>query len=56
MLIYHVDRLTRRPIELEQFLDMLTAAKIRRVRFVASSKMPSWITGISLLSLGGARR
>jgi len=34
VLIYHVDRLTRRPIELEQFLDVLGVAKVRHVRFV----------------------
>lgn len=39
MLIYHVDRLTRRPIELEQFLDVLTAAKVRHVRFVAGGDL-----------------
>jgi site-specific DNA recombinase len=38
-LIYHVDRLTRRPIELEQFLDVLTAAKVRHVRFVAGGEL-----------------
>ena len=39
VLIYHVDRLTRRPIELEQFLDVLTAAKVRQVRFVAGGDL-----------------
>jgi site-specific DNA recombinase len=39
VLIYHVDRLTRRPIELEPFLDVLTAAKVRRVRFVAGGDL-----------------
>ena len=39
VLIYHVDRLTRRPIELEQFLDVLTAAKVRHVRFVAGGDL-----------------
>ncbi len=38
VLIYHVDRLTRRPIELEQFLDVRTAAKVRHVRFVAGGR------------------
>jgi site-specific DNA recombinase len=32
---YHVDRLTRRPIELEQFVETVTAAGVRHVRFVA---------------------
>lgn len=39
MLIYHVDRLTRRPIELEQFLDVLNAAKVRHARFVAGGDL-----------------
>lgn len=39
VLIYHVDRLTRRPIELEQFLDVLTAARVRHVRFVAGGDL-----------------
>ena len=34
VLVYHVDRLTRRPIELEQFLGVVDAAKVRHVRFV----------------------
>jgi site-specific DNA recombinase len=36
ILIYHPDRLTRRPLELEQFLEILSAAKVRDVRFVSS--------------------
>jgi hypothetical protein len=39
VLVYHVDRLTRWPIELEQFLDVLTAAKVRHVRFVAGGDL-----------------
>jgi site-specific DNA recombinase len=39
VLIYHVDRLTRRPIELEQFLDVLTAAKVGKVGFVAGGDL-----------------
>ncbi len=39
VVIYHVDRLTRRPIELEQFLDVLTAAKVRQVRFIAGGDL-----------------
>jgi DNA invertase Pin-like site-specific DNA recombinase len=35
VVVYHVDRLTRRPIELEQFLEVVTAASVRHVRFVA---------------------
>jgi site-specific DNA recombinase len=39
VIVYHVDRLTRRPIELEQFLDVLTAAKVNHVRFVAGGDL-----------------
>ena len=34
VIVYHVDRLTRRPIELEQFLGTVTAAKVQHIRFV----------------------
>lgn len=34
VLVYHVDRLTRRPIELEEFLSTLDEGKVRHVRFV----------------------
>lgn len=37
VIVYHVDRLTRRPIELEQFLDTIATAKVRHVRFVAGA-------------------
>ena len=36
---YHVDRLTRRPIELEQFLETLTAAGVRHVRFASGGEL-----------------
>jgi DNA invertase Pin-like site-specific DNA recombinase len=35
VIVYHIDRLTRRPVELERFLAVLDAAKVRQVRFVA---------------------
>lgn len=35
VVVYHADRLTRRPIELEQFLEVVTAAGVAHVRFVA---------------------
>jgi len=35
VLVYHPDRLTRRPLELEQFLETVTAAGVRHVRFVS---------------------
>jgi len=34
VLVYHIDRLTRRPIELEEFLAVVDQAKVRHVRFV----------------------
>lgn len=36
---YHVDRLHRRPIELEQFLETVTAAGVRHVRFVSGGDL-----------------
>ena len=37
VLVYHLDRLVRRPLELEQFLPVLAAADVRQVRFVSSA-------------------
>lgn len=37
MIVYHADRLTRRPIELEQFLEVITTAGLGHVRFVAGA-------------------
>jgi DNA invertase Pin-like site-specific DNA recombinase len=34
VIVYHVDRLTRRPVELEEFVSALDTAKVRHVRFV----------------------
>lgn len=39
VVVYHVDRLTRRPIELEQFVNVLTAASVRQVRFVSGGDL-----------------
>jgi DNA invertase Pin-like site-specific DNA recombinase len=47
---YHPDRLTRRPIELEQFVDTVTAAGVRHVRFVAGGPV-NVADGDSLLVL-----
>src|SRR5438477_4773623 len=38
VLIYHVDRLTRRPKELEEFVEVIDAAKVRHVRFVVGDR------------------
>ena len=37
VIVYHQDRLTRRPIELEQFVEVITVAGVRDVRFVAGA-------------------
>lgn len=37
VIVYHADRLTRRPIELEQFLAVLSAAGVSQVKFVAGT-------------------
>lgn len=34
VVVYHLDRLTRRPLELEEFFAVTDAAKVRHVRFV----------------------
>jgi DNA invertase Pin-like site-specific DNA recombinase len=36
---YHADRLTRRPIELERFVETVTAAGVRHVRFVSGGEL-----------------
>lgn len=38
VIVYHVDRLTRRPIELEQFLEVLGRAGVTKVRFVSGGE------------------
>ncbi|MGB6059417.1 MAG: recombinase family protein, partial [Microthrixaceae bacterium] len=37
VIVYHADRLTRRPIELEQFLDVVSGAGVSQVKFVAGT-------------------
>lgn len=39
VLVYHPDRLTRRPVEIEQFVEVLTDAKVRHVRFAAGGEL-----------------
>src|SRR5690606_26229780 len=50
VIVYHVDRLTRRPIELEQFVQVAEAAGIAGVRFVAGDDL-NLGDGDSLLGL-----
>ncbi|KGN31248.1 hypothetical protein N798_09300 [Knoellia flava TL1] len=47
VIVYHVDRLTRRPIELEEFVATLDAARIRHVRFVVGDS--DMMTGDGLM-------
>jgi DNA invertase Pin-like site-specific DNA recombinase len=54
VLVYHVDRLTRRPIELEQFLAIVDAAKLRHVRFVAGDMDLGTGDGLLIARLLGA--
>ena len=37
VVVYHLDRLTRRPVELEHFLSVVEVARLRHLRFVAGS-------------------
>jgi DNA invertase Pin-like site-specific DNA recombinase len=39
VIVYHADRLTRRPIELEQFLETVTAAGVKHVKFVSGGDL-----------------
>lgn len=39
VVVYHTDRLTRRPIELEQFVNVLTGASVHHVRLVAGGDL-----------------
>nr|WP_200942042.1 recombinase family protein [Angustibacter sp. Root456] len=49
VIVYHVDRLTRRPIELEQFVAAMDAAKVRHVRFVVGDS--DIMTGDGLMAV-----
>lgn len=39
VIVYHLDRLTRRPIELEHFVDVMTAAGVKQVKFVSGGDL-----------------
>lgn len=39
VIVYHADRLTRRPIELEHFVEVATAAGVHHVRFVSGGDL-----------------
>lgn len=51
LIVYHQDRLTRRPIELEQFLDVVNRASVKHVRFVAGAGELDLANGDGLMVL-----
>lgn len=54
VLVYNIDRLTRRPAELEQFCDALATAKISHVRFVTGDTDISTVDGLMMARVLGA--
>ncbi len=54
VIVYHVDRLTRRPIELEEFVAVVDAAKVRHVRFVVGDTDLSTGDGLLFARMLGA--
>ena len=54
VLVYHIDRLTRRPIELEEFIGVLDAAKVTRVRFVTGDTDLASGDGLLMARIMGA--
>ncbi len=54
VLVYHVDRLTRRPLELEEFVAVLDAAKVRLVRFVVGDMDLGTGDGLMIARILGA--
>jgi len=51
VLVYHVDRLTRRPIELEQFVAAVDDARVRDVRFVVGDTDLGTSDGLMVLRM-----
>ncbi|WP_211222052.1 recombinase family protein [Nocardioides halotolerans] len=54
VLVYHIDRLTRRPIELEHFLNVVDAARVQHVRFVAGETNLSTSDGLLVARIQAA--
>ena len=54
VLVYHVDRLTRRPAELEEFVAAVDAAKVRHVRFVVGDMDLGTGDGLMIARILGA--
>lgn len=54
VIVYHVDRLTRRPLELEQFVSALDAARVKHVRFVVGDMDLGTGDGLMIARMLGA--
>lgn len=54
VIVYHVDRLTRRPVELEEFVAAVDAAKVRHVRFVVGDMDLGTGDGLMIARMLGA--
>ena len=54
VIVYHLDRLTRRPLELEQFLAVIDRAGVRQVRFVSGNADVGTSDGLMVLRIQAA--
>jgi site-specific DNA recombinase len=54
IIVYNIDRLTRRPAELEHFYEAVTAAKVSQVRFVTGDTDISTVDGLMMARILGA--
>jgi site-specific DNA recombinase len=54
VIVYHVDRLTRRPIELEQFVAVIDEARIQHVRFIEGDSDVTTSDGLVFARILGA--
>ncbi|KQS56661.1 hypothetical protein ASG36_16480 [Geodermatophilus sp. Leaf369] len=54
VLVYHQDRLTRRPLELEEFAAVVDAAQLRHVRFVSGASQLGAGDGLLVARIMGA--
>jgi site-specific DNA recombinase len=54
VIVYHLDRLTRRPVELEAFVAAVDAAKVKHVRFVAGDMNIGTGDGLMVARMLGA--
>lgn len=54
VIVYHIDRLTRRPVEVEHFLSVVDEAKVRHVRFVTGDTDLNTGDGLLIARIFGA--